>query len=163
MAIERLFQRVKVNNSQRSIIGDRLLILITILSGLFVFGCSESKLTQCEQIFRIAAWVNNSSKNVSYSDIENAGEIKSWLEAANMMNRAADKIEALHVNDGELIGYQNQLATIYRIYSQATYNAVRARESKSLSSLKMARIDAQKAGSMQQELIQDLNDYCLSR
>ncbi len=162
MAIDKLFRSVEVNNSQ-NIKGDRCFLFMIILSSLLFSSCSESKLTQCEQIFRIAAEVNNTSKNVSYTNEEESDEMKSWLEAASTMNRAASNIEALHINDGELIKYQNQLATIYRIYSQATYDAVAARENKSLDALEFARVNAQEAGQMQQNLIKDINKYCLNR
>lgn len=151
-----------MNNSQQNIKGDRCFLLAMILSSLVLSSCSESKLTQCEQIFRIAAQVNNSSKNVSYTN-EDSNKMKSWLEAASTMNKAAENIQALHIDDSELIKYQNQLATIYRIYSQATYDAVAARESKSLEALEFARTNAQKAGQMQQTLIKNINKYCLNQ
>jgi hypothetical protein len=161
MAIAKLFKRIKVNNSKRSLKRDRY--FLTILLSLFILGCSQSKLTQCEQIFRIASEVTNSSKNVSYTNDGDLSQMKIWLEAASTMNTAANNIEALHINDGELIKYQNQLVTIYRIYSQATYDAVEARESTNLESLEIARANAQKAGQMQQELIKNLNNYCLNQ
>jgi hypothetical protein len=162
MAIAKLFKSIKVNNSPRSIKSDRY-FLITILLSLLICGCSQSKLTQCEQIFRIASEVSSNSKTVSYTNDEDLSQMKTWLEAASTMNKAANNIQALHINNGELIKYQNQLVTIYRIYSQATYDAVEARESKSLEALELARIDAQKAGKMQQNLIKNLNNYCLNR
>lgn len=163
MAINRLLGNVVVSDSQKSVLGDRHFFPIVILFGLLVYGCSESKLTQCEQIFRIVSQVNNSSQNVSYTENEDSSEMKNWLEAASIMNRAANNIKALHINDSELIKYQNQLGIIYRIYSQATYNAVEARESNSLEALELARIDAQKADQMQQSLVKDINAYCLNQ
>ena len=164
MAIDKPYESAKVNNFNRNLKSDRYPFLFAVLLSLLVSSCSSrSKLTQCEQIFRIASEVTNTSKNVSYTNDGELTQMKSWLEAASMMNRAADKIQALHINNSELIKYQNQLATIYRIYSQATYNAVQARENKSLSALELARADAQKAGEMQQELVQDLNSYCLNQ
>lgn len=162
MAIAKLFKSIKINNSPRSIKSDRY-FLITILLSLSICGCSQSKLTQCEQIFRIASEVRSSSKKVSYNNDGDLSQMKTWLEAASTMNKAANNIQALHINNSELIKYQNQLVTIYRIYSQATYDAVEARESKSLEALEFARIDAQKAGKMQQNLIKNLNNYCLNR
>lgn len=135
---------------------------LTILA-LLVSSCGENRLSQCEQIFRIAKGVNQRSKNVSYTSEDKLTTMKTWLETASIMERAADKIQALHVNNGELIPYQNQLITVYRIYSQATYDAVQARENKNLSALESARLDAQKAGKMQQDVIKDLNAYCLNQ
>lgn len=136
---------------------------IAILLSLLISSCGENKFTQCEQIFKVANEVTQSSKNVSYTNDEELTQMKIWLEAARMMERAANKIQALHINNSELIVYQNKLVTIYRIYSQATYDAVQARENKNLSALEAARINAQKAGEMQRNLIEDLNTYCLNK
>jgi hypothetical protein len=138
-------------------------ILMGIILSLLISSCGKSRLTQCEQIFRIAQGVKENSKNVSYTNKEQLTVMKSWLEAASMINQAADKIEALHINDSELIGYQNKLVTVYRIYSQATFDAVEARENKNLEALKAARIDAETAGEMQQGLIKEINAYCLNK
>ena len=131
------------------------------LLGLFTFGCEDNKLAQCEQIFQIARNVNQGNLQASYIDSEAPIEIKSWLQAAGKFDRAADNIAALKITHSQLIGYQNQLATVYRIYSHATYDAVRARENQNLSALKSARDDAIKAGVIQQELIQKINNFCL--
>ncbi len=135
--------------------------LWAVASALLFSGCGENELTQCEQIYRIAQGVIQGSKEVSYTDDLELTTMKTWLEAASMMERAANQIQALHIDNVNLIEHQNKLATVYRIYSQATYNAVQARESKNLSALELARIDAQKAGKMQQEVIEELNAYCL--
>lgn len=133
----------------------------SILLSLILSSCGQNQLSQCEQIFKIAQGVNQNSQNVSYTQDEELSEMKIWLEAANMMNTAASKIEALHINDGNLIPYQNKLVTIYRIYAQATYDAVQARENQNLPALQTARIEAKKAGEMQQDVVQYLNTYCL--
>ncbi|MCC0176472.1 hypothetical protein I4641_05705 [Waterburya agarophytonicola K14] len=135
--------------------------VIFILLTLLVSGCDRSKLTQCEQIFRIVSEVNHSSQNISYT--EDQSSMKSWLEAASMMDKAANQIQALHVNNPQLIKHQNKLVTIYRIYSQATYDAVQARESKNLEALDLARIDAGEAGKIHQDAIKEINNYCLDR
>ena len=178
MAIDKLLKSVKIGNSKtrlqcdrqgehplsrKSNGGFRRFFFIAILLSFLVSSCSRSKLTQCEQIFKIAKEVTDSSKNVSYTDDGQLSQMKHWLETASKMDKAANSIQALHINDGELIKYQNQLVTIYRIYSQATYDAVKARESKSLEALKSARIDAQKAGQIQQDLIVSINTYCLNQ
>jgi ABC-type enterochelin transport system substrate-binding protein len=138
-------------------------ILMGIILSLLISSCAENRFTQCEQIFRIARGVKENTKNVSYTNKEQLTVMKSWLEVASMLNQAADQIEALHINDSKLIGYQNQLVTVYRIYSQATYDAVQARENKNLEALKAASIDAKTAGEMQQSLIKKINAYCLNK
>ena len=161
MAIARPSKDRRKDDFKKDISSDRHLLIIAIPLSIFISSCGESKLTQCEQVFKIVAGVNNSISQVSYTQSEDLAQIKIWLEAANTMDRAAENIKALHINNGKLIGYQNKLATVYRIYSQATYNAVEARENKNLEALKLARLEALKAGAMQQEAIEGINDYCL--
>lgn len=141
----------------------RLLVLAIAFLSLFIFGCEENKLAQCGQIFQVARDVRTSNQNVSYINDQASFEMKSWLRAANKFNQAAEHLTALKINQRELINYQNQLATIYRIYSQATYDAVRARENQDFSALQLARSDAQKAGQLQEKLIQQINAYCLAK
>ena len=160
MAIAKRSKDRQKNDLKKNIFSDRYLLITLSLSILFS-SCGESKLTQCEQIFKIVAGVNNSIDRVGNTTSKDLNQIAIWLEAANMMNRAAENIAALHINNSELIGYQNKLATVYRIYSQATYNAVEARESKNLEALELARLEALKAGDMQQKAIEGINTYCL--
>ena len=142
---------------------DRATMAIAVLLGLLVSSCGESRLTQCEQIFRIAGEVTQKSNNISYTSNKELESMENWLEAARIMDRAANQIKELHINNSQLIKYQHQLITVYRIYTQATYDAVQARENKSLEALKAARLNAQKAGQMQQSLIKELNKYCLNQ
>lgn len=133
----------------------------TVCLCLFVFGCESDKSIQCQQIFSLAQNVNQSNQNLQDGDKGELNSMKSWLEAANKFDRAADKIEALKIERGELMQYQHRLARIYRIYAQTTYDAVSARENKNLSALESARKDAVKAGTLQRQLVREINDYCL--
>lgn len=137
-------------------------ILVIVLLSFLVAGCKENNSTQCQQIFRIAQDVKTSNQHLGNVNKHSPGIMKNWLQAANEFNQAADHLAVLEINRSELINYQNQLITLYRIYSQATYDAVRARENQDLPALQSARQDAIKAGVIQQKLIQEINTYCLS-
>ncbi|MEM7758259.1 MAG: hypothetical protein AAF298_09055 [Cyanobacteria bacterium P01_A01_bin.40] len=138
-----------------------LLLFTSMALGIIVMGCEENKTVQCEQIFQIARSVAESYQDISYAKGIESLEMKPWLQAASQLDSAAKSIKALNIDNSQLIQYQNQLATVYRIYSQATYDAVRARENKNLAALESARSDAYKAGKMQQSLIQEINAFCL--
>ncbi len=138
-------------------------ILVSLFLSLFAIGCQEQKVVQCEQIFQIARSVTQSSQDISYANSKQPEENQGWLKAASKLTLAADAISALKINQSQLIHYQNQLATVYRIYSQATHDAVIARENKNLEALNHARKTAIKAGLIQQNLIQEINNYCLKR
>ena len=137
-------------------------LLAIALLNLFMFGCENNKQAQCEQIFQIARNVNKEGLQTSYVEREAPLEISSWLAAARKFDQTAEQIETLNITNSQLINYQNQLATVYRIYSHATYDAVRARENQNFIALKSARNDAIKAGQVQKELIQKINNFCLA-
>ena len=138
----------------------KLLFLGIALS--LLSGCGRAKYAQCEQIFQIANRLSQNINNLSYFNNQQPTEMKSWLEAASAIDRAANHLGALQINDSQLIEYQNKFVTVYRIYSQATYDAVKARENQNLQALKSAKDDARKAGQMQQDLIEEINAYCLN-
>jgi hypothetical protein len=153
------------NTVKAPIQGNYWLILVIVLLSLLAAGCEENQSAQCEQIFRVAQDVQESNQNISKSHEqpdEESNETKNWLQAANTFSQAAEQIALLEINRSELIKYQNQLVTIYRIYSQATYDAVRARENRDLSTLQSARQDVIKAEVIQQKLIREINTYCLN-
>jgi PBP1b-binding outer membrane lipoprotein LpoB len=151
------FKRYKTHLKSSGFQSNYWLILAIVLLSFFAVGCEENKSTQCQQIFRIAQDVKASNQQLNNVNKQPSEIMKSWLEAGNRFNQAADNLALLEINHSELIEYQNQLITLYRIYSQATYNAVRARENHDLSALQSARQDAIKAGARQQN-----NAYCLS-
>ncbi|MEL6438552.1 MAG: hypothetical protein AAFQ80_04770 [Cyanobacteria bacterium J06621_8] len=139
-----------------------MLLSINTVLCLLTFGCGSSQASQCEQIFQIARQVTASSQNIASSDSSQPLEKKYWLEAASNLNGAAAQVRALEIDQSQLIGYQNQLAAVYQLYSQATYDAVRARENKNLAALEAARRDAVQAGKIQRELIRKINAFCLA-
>lgn len=138
------------------------LVLLSIIISLWIFGCNENRYTQCEQIFQIAHNVTNNTQKINSTSSQKPQEIKSWLKAAALMTSAAQQIRSLPIYDTELIRYQTGLANIYQIYSQATYDAVKARESKNLEALIAARSHAATANQQQQLLVDEINAYCLN-
>ncbi len=133
---------------------------LSIFVSLIAVGCGETKYAQCEQIIQIANRVV--SEKTKLIDTESSANIesKTWLQAARMIDQAARKIENIDLQDPKLIQYQVNLAQVYRIYSQATYDAVRAWESKNIKALQVAHTDAEKAGQMEVKLGNGINNYC---
>lgn len=137
-----------------------IICCLSMLVSLLANSCSDTKYIQCEQIIQIANSVvrekNKLIDNNSSVDIEN----KTWLQAARMINQAALRVEAINLQDPQLIKYQTDLAQVYRIYSQATYDAVRAKESQNRKALQVAHTDAEKAGRLEAKLGSVINNYC---
>lgn len=133
----------------------------TIAIAIVFAGCTKTKYTQCEQIFNIARQITSSS-TMAYTSQKQAGELKTWLEAAKLMDTAARQLEALPIEDLQLNEYKTKLASVYQIYGEATLDAVKAREFKNLDALKSARDRARSASKLQQEAVTRINAYCLN-
>lgn len=140
-------------NRQKNLIIASFLACLTI-------GCTNQKVSQCQDIIAIANAASNQAQKITNNSQEKVVELKTWLQAADIMTVAAKQIEALPIKDPELINYQGNLASVFRIYSQATYDAVQARENKNLSALKTAHNHAQEAGKLNQALVKKINQYC---
>ncbi|GAB4546882.1 MAG: hypothetical protein Tsb0014_41510 [Pleurocapsa sp.] len=138
-------------------------ILGVIVTSLLMTSCGDNKYSQCEQIFQIAHQVTKINQNISYTASEQPTQLKQWLEAADIMTKAAQQIKALHIDDTELIQYQNKFAKIYQTYSEATYDAVDARESRNIDALQTARDRAMAAGEIQKNLVEKINSYCIEQ
>lgn len=134
-------------------------VSIGFLLGLLAIACEDQRRVQCRQLFQIVQSVTQSNKNISYA--ADGVKKQSWLKAANRLTWAADSVSALKLDRSQLVEYQTRLAKVYRIYSQATYDAIEARENKNIEALDRARTSAIEAGKTQQKLFQEINEYCL--
>ena len=140
-----------------------VIFCLSVFVGLFTASCSETKYTQCEQIIQITnGVVEEKTKLIGNDDSDNI-ESKTWLQAARMIARASRQIENIHLKDPTLINYQADLAQVYRIYSHATYDAVKAWENKNIEALQTAHTDAERAGELEEKLGAVLNSYCRDR
>lgn len=147
-----------------TILSDRfsysVIVCLSILVGSLAVSCGETKYVQCEQIIQIANnVVNEKTKLIDSSDLDTI-ESKTWLKEARSIAQAAKKLEQIKLKDPKLIEYQSDLAQVYRIYSQATYDAVKAWENKNIQALQLAHTHAQKAGQLEAKLGQVINNYC---
>ena len=141
---------------------SKIFTIASLLAWLII-GCENQKYTQCQEIIAIANKATNQVQKIVDDSSDKEVTFKTWLKAADMMTIAATEIEALPIKDPQLIDYQGNLANIFRVYSQATYDAVKARENKNLSALKIASDNAQKAGKSNQDLVAKINSYCTTQ
>lgn len=144
----------------KNLLQNRCQYLAIVSLTWFLIGCENQRATQCQDLIEIANGVTSQAKKVAASSQETTVEMKTWLQAADIMTLAANEIEALPLKDPQLIAYQGNLAGVFRIYSQATYDAIKARENKNLSALEIARDNAKKAGQLNQALVTKINSYC---
>ncbi len=124
-------------------------------------GCNNAKYTQCQQIIELANQANSQTQEV-INQSSKPIESQVWLQAATMMEQAAEQIKGLSLDDAQLVNYQEKLVEVFRTYSQATNDAVEARKTKNLQALESAVEEAKKAGLLKDQLVTDINNYCLN-
>jgi hypothetical protein len=139
------------------------LITIVIIINFLTTSCSESKYAQCEQIIKIANTVAKETKQITKSNNEAIQDMKSWLQAADIMARAAQQLENLPLEDPNLLKYQSTLTKVYRTNSEATYAIIKAWENKDINAAKVAKEDVETAGKLEKELGTMMNAYCLDK
>lgn len=164
LTIVKIPNKISSSKAMATILSDRnnhsVIFCLSILVSLLAVSCNETKYTQCDQIIQFAnSVVQEKTKLIDTNNSENM-ESKTWLQAARMITQAAQQIEAIPLRDPKLINYQANLAQIYRVYSQATYDAVKAWENKNIEALQTAHTDAERAGELEEKLGNSLNTYC---
>ena len=140
--------------------GNVLIIFLGIINIFFV-ACEPQKYAECEQMITLANNITKQTQAIAENSSDRA--LEDWLEASEIMKQAATNIEALEIKDSQLIEYQEGLVDIYQVYAQATYDAVKARESRNLPALQSARDDAKNAGEINTNLVKNINNYCLEK
>ncbi|AFZ34224.1 hypothetical protein Sta7437_0629 [Stanieria cyanosphaera PCC 7437] len=125
-----------------------------------LISCEENKYTQCEQIITLANSVASETKKIITNKSVENNEIKNWLNAAEIMTKAAEKMESLPIKDPQLLHYLGDFVKIYRTNSEATYSIVKARESRNLVAAQAAQADVKLAGEWERKLSSGINDYC---
>lgn len=137
----------------------RIIPLFSVgITCLLTVSCSESKFSQCEKVFAIANDVANQTK--SLTDSGKTKDIKAFLQAADVMEQAAQNLANLPLKDPQLIEYQTGFVTMYRDYAQATRDIVQARDNQDISAAKAAQEKVQQAGRSERTLGDGINGYC---
>lgn len=118
----------------------------------------QSKVFQCNQISLIVNEavrdVNNVSNKNNFSDNENL------LIAANKMDDHAQKLETVAIADSILQSYKSRFAKMYKDTSTATSNLVTAFNNQNREQVELAMEALQAATSLEEQLVEDINDYC---
>ena len=131
---------------------------VSIVISFLTLSCAETKFSQCEKIYSIANSVASETESLTNSGQET--EMKTWLQAADTMEKAAQDMKSLNISDSKLQEYQSGFIKMYKAYAESTRNIVKAREIKDVAAAKNAQKKVQKAGDLEQELGNGINSYC---
>src|SRR5919202_2439445 len=103
-----------------------VLLPLTATLSLLTVSCSESKVSQCNKIIKVANQAVTEAKSITNGG--QASDPKAMLKAADAMEKASTEMKALNVKDAKLRDYQAGFIKMYGDTSKATRNFVTAFE-----------------------------------
>lgn len=124
----------------------------TVLSiGLVLYGCGESKISQCNKVVTIA---NKTTALAIPKDL--AG----FVPLATNIDQIRTEIQAIAVQDAKLKELQTQLLGVYGDTSQALKGQVKASEAKDPNAMNKAKQDLETASKKESEIVDQINMLC---
>lgn|ERR687886_105082 len=138
-----------------------VLLPLTATLSLLTVSCSESKVSQCNKIIKVANQAVTEAKSITNGG--QASDSKAMLKAADAMEKASKDMEAIKVNDQKLQDYQTRFVTMYRDTSKATRDFVAAFKKKDRSAAEAALTNLQKATTPEKQLVEGINVYCTDK
>jgi hypothetical protein len=135
-----------------------LLLPLSAIISLCLTSCGETKFAQCEKILTVVNQVADQTKPLVNTDKPVDKII--WLQAADTMEQAANNMNSLPIADTKLQEYQTGFTKMYRDYSQATRDIIKAREDRDRLAAEAAIQKVKQAGQLEQEIGTGINQYC---
>ena len=146
--------------------------IITPLSlslALLVGGCEETKKAQCQRLIQTIA------EGTSLVQSKKGYQVVTSLQLAQDLDKAAEKLEKLNLEDRKLQEYKNSFAQIFKNMSQEVYKAGKALDAskvaeasksgrgkirKARTDIKLALNTALKYGKQSDKLEIEIGNYC---
>lgn len=135
-----------------------VLLPLSAAISLLTVSCSESKISQCNKIIKVANEAVSKAKSVTNGG--QANDPKAMLKAADAMEKASQEMKAIEVKDAKLKDYQTGFISMYRDTSKATRDFVGAFEKKNRPAAEAALTNLQQATTPEKQLVGDINKYC---
>lgn len=143
----------------RQLIGKRVLVASSAIAlGIILVSCSESKVTQCNRLVKVANdavdQVEQVTQNATPDNVEAMSRIAGAADNANKL------MTDLQLTDTTLVGFKNQFTTMYSNTSRATRSLIDAAKAKNATAAEQAFKDLQQATSAEEPLVRQVNQYC---
>lgn len=119
--------------------------------GILLYGCGESKISQCNKVVTIA---NKTNTLTAPKDITGFGAF------AENIDQIRSEVEAIAVQDSKLKELQTQLLGVYGDASQALKGQVKASEAKDANAMTKAKQDLETASTKESEVVDQINALC---
>lgn len=135
-----------------------VLLPLTAALSVLIVSCSESKVSQCNKIIKVANQAADEAKAITNGGKES--DPKAMLKAADALEKASQDMKSIKVNDEKLRDYQGRFFIMYRDTSKSTRDFITAFQKKDRSAAEAAVVKLQKATALETPLVQEINKYC---
>jgi len=122
-----------------------------VTMSLLLYGCGESRVSQCNKIITVA---NKSTALTIPKDISGLGIL------ADNIDQVRTEVQAIAVQDSNLKESQTQLLGMYGDVSQSLKAEAKATESKDKNALEKAKGELDAAVSKESDIVDRLNTLC---
>lgn len=119
--------------------------------GLLLYGCGESKVSQCNKIVTVA----NKAKALSIPK-----DISGFDALADNIDKIGAEVKAIAVQDSKLKESQTELLTMYGEVSLALKDQVKATQSKDNNAVTKAKQELETATAKESDLVDRINALC---
>jgi predicted nucleic acid-binding Zn-ribbon protein len=141
-----LFDRLSTASNRRN-----ALYVATLSLGIILYGCGESKISQCNKVVTIA---NKTNALTAPKDITG------FRTFAESIDQIRTEVQAIAVQDSKLKELQTQLLGVYGDASQALKGQVKATEAKDANAMTKAKQDLEAASTKESEVVDQINALC---
>lgn len=121
---------------------------------LALTACSETKVDRCNRLINLS---NRTTESIQKLPSENLQPADRFKKAAEILDRSAQELQTLKLQDPKLTDLQEQLSKLYRQDSDHNQKLAAAQNAKTL---RTAADQIQKNSITQKNLVQAVNTYC---
>lgn len=129
--------------------------VMIVLSVFWLSSCADTKVSQCQKIIVLTQKMAKDSEEYRQSE-----DIQKVLEVADIFEESAENMRGLKIKDSNLLTYQEGFAEIYQSHADTTRKFIKALQEKDISQARSMKQEVQKIGRKEQQLGQEMNDYC---
>jgi hypothetical protein len=134
--------------------------VIFVVINLVISSCADPKISQCQKMISFVNQTATETKTLTNNQSEK--NYQPWLQAADKMEESAQEMAKILIFDSQLKEYQQGFVQMYSDYAESTREIIKARQNKALNQALIAQEKVKKASQLEQELGNNINNYCLN-
>ena len=128
-------------------------------AGLLAASCGPSKVSQCNELIQVINTAVTEVQSVTQSP-EASTNPEALVQIADTADRAVEQMQAVELQDEQLLEYQQSFITMYQDTSAASRAIYTASQNQDLEAAQAALGQLQAATAPEPGLVNDVNAYC---